>query len=314
MSIPRHILRPFGLLLRISVCSVLSIGSISEPTRLAAQSSKATKWLSGCENGKGEDCFDLAKAYLKGKERLAIDPVLAARYYARACEFQRAVACQEYGEALLSGADGIVRDSSAALAPLARACELDPGGKSGRSAGVLGGRNRCQALVELFRRRLPDSREDSVLAKRVITKGCREARIEAACVLLDAGWRSFPDSVALPDSVKRLRAEAAARQARLDSVRVAASVRRILDSAAAERARRAAPPRPSTRLPQRPAVVNRDSIRRVTLKGGCGAGNAASCAQLADLFRTGRGGPANPTQAAALAARACQLDRKFCTD
>jgi TPR repeat protein len=289
------------------------LGSLLALDAAPAQSKKAGEWSVACEQGQAKDCYELAKAHIRGKERLTRDANQAARFYQRACELGSAAACQEYGEALLAGLEGLALDSTMALPVLGRGCELDPQGKSGGTIGI-GGRNRCQSIIELYRQAPPGSRGDSVTAKRVTTEACQRARNEVACVLLDAGWRAFPDSLALPDSVKRAIAEEAARLARMDSIRVADSARRVQDSIAAvvrarqqeEEARRAAAAR------SRPN--QRDVMRRGTLKASCDAGDAQSCATLADWMQRGRGGAADPAGAQALRQRACQLDRKFCRE
>ena len=295
----------FGLATVAVLLLVLGVGPA------VAQSKKAGEWTTRCDEGGAKECFELARAHLRGKEQLARDANEAARFYGRACELGLAEACQEYGEALLIAAEGIALDTAHAMAVLGRACELEPQGKSGKALGLVGGRNRCQGVTELYRQRPPENREDSVAAKRVANAACTEARIETACVLLDAGWRAFPDSVALPDSVKRaLVAEAA----RLDSIRVADSLQRVKDSvAAAEKARREEAARARAAAPTQARPSRRDVLRRGTLKGGCDAGDAVSCATLADWLREGRGGPPDPEQAAAARKRACELDRKYCS-
>jgi TPR repeat protein len=277
-----------------------------------AQSKKADEWSAACEQGQARDCHELARAHLRGRERLARDANEAARFYQRACELGAAAACQEYGEALLVGAEGLALDSAMAADVLGRGCELEPAGKSGGTIGI-GGRNRCQSIIELYRQGPPRSREDSVTAKRVTVEACNRAKNQVACVLLDAGWRAFPDSIPLPDAVKQAIAEEAARRARLDSIRVADSVRRVQDSiAAVVRARQREDSLRRAADLERSRTSQRDALRRGTLKANCDAGDAQSCATLADWMQRGRGGPVDPAGAQALRKRACELDPRFC--
>lgn len=291
----------------------LAVAALAAAGPLAAQSKKVAEWETACDAGQARECHELARAHLRGRERLARDGNEAARYFGKACELGEAQACQELGEALITGAEGIPLDTAAAMGALAQACDLDPTGRSGRTLGLLGGRNRCQAITELFRRRAPATREDSVTAKRVASRACDRARIEVACVLLDAGWRAFPDSTALPDSVKREIA-AAIERARQDSIRrVADSLQRVADSTAAEaRARQEADAARARAGAQRTRPDPRDERRRGTLKANCDAGSAGSCSTLADWVRRGRGGPRNPAEAEALSRRACELDPRYC--
>ena len=110
----------------ITVVLTLALSWGAGASEMAGQSPKVIGWRDGCEKAQSKDCFELAKAFLKGRELLSRDPAEAARHYAKACELGRAEACQEYGEKLLLG-EGVARDSATALTVLARGCELEPG-------------------------------------------------------------------------------------------------------------------------------------------------------------------------------------------
>jgi TPR repeat protein len=304
MAISRQGRRRRPFLLSCVLVGLFLLSVLPAPAQLFAQSQKAAGWRDACDKGSTRDCVELAKGHLQAKEGLNRDPTEAARRYARACELGAAAACQEYGEMLLAGTSGISIDSAAALDMLTRACDLDPDGKSGGTVGI-GGRNRCQGAVDIYLRRDPLTRADSVRAKRILKLA--SARNEQARGLL-RGWRNFPDSLAWPDSTKRrLKEEEEAAQARVDSMRTD-SLRRA-DSVAKRQRERVE--EAATRI-ERSADRRRNSLLRGTYRRGCDAGDAKSCDDLADLYSRGLGGPANPAQADTLRARACQLDPKYC--
>ena len=286
-----------------------------KPPSLSAQSQKAQAWLAACNQGTARDCYDLARGYRAAKEGLQRDRDKAVLYYHRACDQGLAAACQELGEALvLAREEGLGPDSAGALEVLGRACELEPEGKAGRTAGLLGGRGRCQGVIALYQQIHPRTRVDSVAAKRIVRNACQRAQDKAACIMLSAGWSSFPDSVALPDSIKRALADALAHDlARRDSTRVGDSTRLADSLAQAERDRvkQEARVTAATRRVNGKASDRLVALRR-TLRAGCDAGEAKACADLADMLEKGRGGPQDRTQAAAVRRKACAIEPGFC--
>jgi len=288
---------------------------LMNPPVLPAQSRKAQAWLAGCEQGVARDCHELAKGYRTAKEGLQPDRPKAVRYYVKACELGLAAACQELGEGLvLEGRESLGSDSVMALEVLGRGCELEPDGKAGRTAGLVGGRGRCQGAVSLYQQMHPRTRPDSVTAKRVLRTACQRAQDKAACIMLSAGWASFPDSVALPDSVKRILAEAEAREtARRDADRLRDSAR-VADSVAqaeAERARQEAARVKDAKKGEGRTSTRQAALRR-TLRAACDADDAKACADLALMLERGQGGPSDRTQAASLRQKACSIDSAFC--
>lgn len=260
-----------------------------------------------------QDCFELAKAHLEGKERLTKNAEQAAALFRRACELDLPDACQEYGEALLVGDAGIALDTAAAMEMLHLACWKHPEGKAGRAIGLFGGRKRCDAIVGLYAAMPPATREDSVNAKPMMMRACQRGKIDAACELMLGAWAAFPDSVPLPDSVKRAIAEEQQRRLRLEQARQD-SIRRVEDSVRQEEERRHREVRERQRDEERRAATRTaaDARLRVSRDRSCKAGDGASCLELARMFEAGRGGPVDRREAAALRRRACELDPKLC--
>ena len=282
---------------------------------VSAQSPKAAAWLVACDQGAARDCYDLGKGYRGAKEGLQSDHPKAVRYYSKACDLGLAAACQELGEALVvPGTEALGPDSLMALAVLGRGCELEPQGKAGRTAGLVGGRGRCQGVIALYQKIHPRTRADSVTAKRIVRMACDRADDKAACVMLSAGWASFPDSVAVPDSIKKLLAEAEARDwDQRESARVRDSTR-LADSLAQadrERAQQGAKLKAAVGKVDGKASARLVALRR-TLRGACDAGEAKACADLAEMLDRGRGGPQDRAQAATFRHKACSIDPGFC--
>lgn len=293
----------------------MAAGFLAGPPSVSAQSPKAAAWLVACDQGAARDCYELGKGYRGAKEGLQSDRPKAVRYYAKACEFGLAAACQELGEALVvQGTEALGPDSLLALAVLGRGCELEPQGKAGRTAGLVGGRGRCQGVIALYQKIHPRTRADSVTAKRIVRMACERADDKAACVMLAAGWASFPDSVAVPDSIKKLLAEAEARDRdQRESARVRDSAR-LADSlvqADRERAQQAAKLKAAVTKVDGKASARLMALRR-TLRAACDAGEAKACADLAEMFDRGRGGAQDRAQAATFRQKACSIDPGFC--
>ena len=273
----------------------------------AAQSRKAQEWQAACKGGSGKDCYEYARALIKGKEQLNRDSVEARKVMGLACDQAWPVACQELGETLLELSPP---DSASALIRLGQGCDLDPTGRSGQTAGLIGGRRRCQGATDLLIRRSPVTRPDSVLAKRVTKSACEKGRIESACVLLAGGWQRFPDSIPLPDSLKQVLAAAVDRKRLADSARVADSVRSAREASRPNTASPGPDPRKKT---DKPASPRPDQVAlRGSMKAGCDAGDAGSCVRLAGMMRRGDGGARDPEKAKVLETRACELDSKTC--
>ncbi|MEZ4455817.1 MAG: hypothetical protein R2882_04570 [Gemmatimonadales bacterium] len=276
-----------------------------------AQTKKVTQWERGCAGGRAADCHDLAKAYRQGKERVVPDPAKAADFYRRACELDRPEACQEFGEALVAGVDGFEPDTALALTVLRRACWTDPEGRGGRIAGLIGGRRRCEPLVDLYGATSPGDRADSVDRKQATIRACNRGSVDAACDLLAGGMLQAPDSLPLDDTVKtRLAAEEAARlaaeQARADSIR-ADSIARVrqqeADSIAAARAAAAAAARRNRPRGPTPQTI----ARRTSFKRSCEADVAEACLNYAAMLERGEGGPVDRPGAVAARRKGCQL-------
>lgn len=294
----------------------LAAGFLAGPPSVSAQPPKAAAWLVACDQGTARDCYELGKGYRGAKEGLQSDRPKAVQYYAKACELGLAAACQELGEALVvQGAPGALGpDSLMALAVLGRGCELEPQGKAGRTAGLVGGRGRCQGVVALYQKIHPRTRADSVTAKRIVRMACERADDKAACVMLSAGWANFPDSVAVSDSIKRLRADAEARDREQRELARARDSARITDSVAQadrERAQQDAKLKAAVSKVDGRASARLVALRR-TLRGACLAGEAKACADLAEMFERGRGGPQDRAQAATFRQKACGLDPSLC--
>ena len=166
----------------------------------------------------------------------------------------------------------------------------------------------------MYQRIHPRTRVDSVTAKRIVRMACERADDKAACVMLSAGWASFPDSVAVPDSIKRLLAEAEAHDRdRRESARVRDSTR-LADSlaqAGRERGQQEAKLRAAVTKVDGKASARLVALRR-TLRGACDAGEAKACADLAEMLDRGRGGSQDRTQAVAFRQKACSIDPTFC--